>query len=193
MAALAARASFTPSFDTNGLPVRLALTTGKALDNCPVLALLAGPEIGSDVACGSVDRGYDAEWIRALDGPHCTAHGQTSHRNEPGESGPSTALAIQSSCSSTRLSNIAVSQSLLQTAGNYLAVIQLAAIRLRSRINEVHTLAELSGELVMLLMEITFWSPLLRLEHEELVGPGFSAPDFALAARDLPYTGVGVA
>jgi transposase len=69
--------------DTNGLPVCLALTTGKALDNCLVLALLAGPEIGSDVACGSVDRGYDAEWIRALDGPHCTAHGQTSHRNEP--------------------------------------------------------------------------------------------------------------
>src|ERR1700730_2582047 len=118
MAALAARASFTPSFDTNGLPVRLALTTGKALDNCLVLALLAGPEIGSDVACGSVDRGYDAEWIRALDGLHCTGHAQTSHRNEPGESGPSTALAIQSSCSSTRLSNIAVSQSLLQTAGN---------------------------------------------------------------------------
>ena len=102
--------------DTNGLPVRLALTTGKALDNCPVLALLAGPEIGSDVACGSVDRGYDAEWIRALDGPHCTGHGQTSHRNEPGESGPSTALAIQSSCSSTRLSNVAVPQSLLQTS-----------------------------------------------------------------------------
>jgi len=37
------------------------------------------------------------------------------------------------------------------------------------------------------------WSPLLRLEHEKLVGPGFSAPDFALAARELPYTGVGVA
>jgi hypothetical protein len=40
-------ASFTPSFDTNGLAVRPALTTGKALDNCLVLALLAGPEIGS--------------------------------------------------------------------------------------------------------------------------------------------------
>ena len=42
--------------------------------------------------------------------------------------------------------------------------------------------------------EITFGSgsPLLRLEHEKLVGPGFSAPDFALAARELPYTGVGV-
>jgi hypothetical protein len=88
MAALAARASFTPSFDTNGLPVRLALTTGKALDNCLVLALLAGPELRSDVACGSVDCGYDAEWIRALDGPHCTAHGK-----HPTETNPE-ALAI---------------------------------------------------------------------------------------------------
>src|ERR1700730_6923338 len=93
MAALAARASFTPTFDSNGLPVRLALTTGKALDSCLVLALLAGPEIASNVACGSVDCGYDAEWIRVLDGPHSTAHGQTSHRNEPGE-WTSTALAI---------------------------------------------------------------------------------------------------
>jgi hypothetical protein len=83
MAALAARASFTPSFDTNGLPVRLALTTGKALDNCLVLALLAGPEIGSDVACGSVDRGYDAEWIRALDGPHCTGHAKHPTETNP--------------------------------------------------------------------------------------------------------------
>src|ERR1700730_2342196 len=141
MAALAARASFTPLFDSNGLPERLALTTGKALDNCLVLALLAGLEIGSDVACGSVDRGYGAEWIRALDGPHCTAHGQTSHRNEPRESGPSTALAIQSSCSSTRLSNVAVSQSLLQTSSQFtLPSFSLQAIRLRSLINEVPTL-----------------------------------------------------
>jgi hypothetical protein len=63
--------------------MRLVLTTGKALDSCLVLALLAGPEIGSNVACGSVERGYDAEWIRALDGLHCTPHGQTSHRSEP--------------------------------------------------------------------------------------------------------------
>jgi hypothetical protein len=33
--------------DISGLPMRLALTTGKALDSCLVLALLAGPEIGS--------------------------------------------------------------------------------------------------------------------------------------------------
>lgn len=38
--------------DISGLPMRLALTTRKALDSCLVLALLAGPEIGSDVACG---------------------------------------------------------------------------------------------------------------------------------------------
>jgi hypothetical protein len=189
MAALAARASFTPSFDTNGLPVRLALTPGKALDNCLVLALLAGPEIGSNAACGSVARGYDAEWIRALDGPHCTAHGQTSHRNEPAESGPSTALAIQASCSSTRLSNIAVSQSLLQTAGNYLAVIQIAAIRLKSRINEVHTLVELSGELVLLLREITFGLPYSALSTKSLSAPD-SAPQISplrpASCRTLP-------
>jgi hypothetical protein len=47
--------------DTNGLPMRVALTTGNALDSCLVLALLAGPEIGTNVACGSVDCGYDAE------------------------------------------------------------------------------------------------------------------------------------
>ena len=85
---VASRASFMPSSIPNGLPMRLALTTGNALDSCLVFGLLAGPEIGSDVACGSVDRGYGAEWTRALDGPHCTAHRQTSHRNEPGESGP---------------------------------------------------------------------------------------------------------
>ena len=51
--------------DINGLPMRLALTNAKALDSCFVLLLLAGPEIGRDVACGSVDRGYDAEWTRA--------------------------------------------------------------------------------------------------------------------------------
>ena len=178
MAALAARASFTPSFDTNGLPVRLALTIGKALDNCLVLALLAGPEIGSDVACGSVDRGYDAEWITALEGPHCTAHGQTSHRNKPGESGPSTALAIQSSLFFNKIEQhrrVAIATS---NSRHYLAVIQLAAIRLRSRINQVHTLVELSGDLVMLLMEIMFGLPYSALSTKSLSAPD-SAPQIS--------------
>ena len=37
--------------DINGLPMRLALTAAKALDSCLILPSLAGPEIGSDVAC----------------------------------------------------------------------------------------------------------------------------------------------
>src|ERR1700730_14470182 len=77
-----------------------------------------------------------------------------------------------------RLSNIAVSQSLLQTAGNCLAVIQLAAIRLRSGINEVHTLVELSGDLVMLLMEITFGLPYSALSTKSLSAPD-SAPQIS--------------
>src|SRR5712691_2584725 len=44
------------------------------------------------------------------------------------------------------------------------------------------------------LREITFGSgsPLLRLQHEELVGTGFGTPDFALAPRELPHAGVAV-
>src|SRR6202040_437183 len=34
--------------------------------------------------------------------------------------------------------------------------------------------------------------PLLCLQHEELVGAGFSTPDFALAACELPHAGVAV-
>ena len=33
---------------------------------------------------------------------------------------------------------------------------------------------------------------LLRLQHEELVGPGFGTPNFALAARELPYVRVAI-
>jgi len=49
--------------DTNGLPVRLALTAGEAHDN-----RLAGSPL-SRLKAGSMllaDRGYDADWIRAL-------------------------------------------------------------------------------------------------------------------------------
>jgi hypothetical protein len=53
-------------------------------------------------------------------------------------------------------------------AANYLAVIQLAAIRLRSRINEVHTLVELIGDLVLLLREITFGLPYSALSTKSL-------------------------
>jgi transposase len=51
--------------DTNGLPVRLELTTGEAHDNRLVTGLL------SDLKPGAIllaDRGYDADWIREFVG-----------------------------------------------------------------------------------------------------------------------------
>src|SRR5215475_2832693 len=49
--------------DTHGLPVRLALTTGEAHDNRLADKLLSRLKSGLMVLA---DRGYDADWIRAL-------------------------------------------------------------------------------------------------------------------------------
>jgi IS5 family transposase len=49
--------------DTNGLPVRLALTAGEAHDNRLAGRLLSRLKSGSMLLA---DRGYDADWIRAL-------------------------------------------------------------------------------------------------------------------------------
>jgi transposase len=49
--------------DTNGLPVRLELTTGEAHDNRLVSGLLSDLKSGAMLLA---DRGYDADWIRAL-------------------------------------------------------------------------------------------------------------------------------
>jgi hypothetical protein len=49
--------------DTNGLPVRLALTAGEAHDNRLACTLLSRLKAGSMLLA---DRGYDADWIRAL-------------------------------------------------------------------------------------------------------------------------------
>jgi transposase len=49
--------------DTNGMPVRLALTAGEAHDNRLVLTLLSGLKSGA-MLLG--DRGFDADWIRAF-------------------------------------------------------------------------------------------------------------------------------
>lgn len=52
--------------------------------------------------------------------------------------------------------------------------------------------AEIRKRLYRLYKGNHVWSPLLRLQHEELVGPGFGAPNFALAARELPYVRVAI-
>jgi Transposase DDE domain len=49
--------------DTNGLPVRLALTAGEAHDNRLTDKLLSRLKFGLMLLA---DRGYDADWIRAL-------------------------------------------------------------------------------------------------------------------------------
>jgi transposase len=49
--------------DSSGLPVRLAVTTGEAHDNRLAGKLLSRLKSGSMLLA---DRGYDADWIRAL-------------------------------------------------------------------------------------------------------------------------------
>ena len=49
--------------DANGLPVQVALTTGEAHDNRLARNLLSRLKSGTMLLA---DRGYDADWIRAL-------------------------------------------------------------------------------------------------------------------------------
>jgi len=65
--------------DSNGLPVRLALTAGEAHDNRLSGRLLSRLKSGTMLLA---DRGYDADWIRAL---FATAElGRISHQKEIG-------------------------------------------------------------------------------------------------------------
>ena len=68
--------------DTNGLPVRLALTAGEAHDNRLAGRLLSRLKSGTMLLA---DRGYDAEWIRALASKRGGGANipPTSNRNEP--------------------------------------------------------------------------------------------------------------
>jgi len=53
--------------DTSGLPVRLALTTGETHGSRLVLTLLSALKSGAMLLA---DRGFDADWIRALVSQH---------------------------------------------------------------------------------------------------------------------------
>ena len=96
--------------DTNGLPIRLALTAGEAHDNRLAGKLLSRLKSGTMLLA---DRGYDADWIRALAARR--AFGPTSRQGAIATSRSASARisiepAIWSSGSSTRSSNAAVSQ-----------------------------------------------------------------------------------
>ncbi len=123
--------------DTTELPVRLALTTGEAHDNRLVLTLLSGLKSGAMLLA---DRGFDADWIRALVGQHGAWENIPPKRNrtEPVCFGRHLYRARnlierffnkikQCRRIATRYDKLAV---------NYLAFIQLASIRLWLRVNE---------------------------------------------------------
>ncbi|AHY51997.1 Transposase [Bradyrhizobium japonicum SEMIA 5079] len=115
--------------DRNGLPVRLALSPGEAHD-----VRLAG-KLPSRLKPGSMllaDRGYDADWIREL------AVKKGAWANIPPKSNRSDpicfsrtfiSLATRSNGSSTGSNNV-VATRYDRLAGNYLAFVQLASIRL---------------------------------------------------------------
>ena len=93
--------------DSNGLPVRLALSPGEAHDVRLAGRLLSRLKSGSMLLA---DRGYDADWIRAL--AMKRARGPTSRRQaiaaiRSASALIPTALAIGSSGSSTGSNNVA--------------------------------------------------------------------------------------
>ena len=126
--------------DTNGLPVRLALTAGEAHDNRLAGKLLSRLKAGSMLLA---DRGYDADWIRAL------AARKGALANIPARCNRSEPICFSPYLYRAR--NLVerffnkikhrrrVATRYDKLAANYLAFVQLAAIRLWLRVNESTT------------------------------------------------------
>ena len=126
--------------DTNGLPIRLALTTGEAHDNRLAGKLLSRMKSGTMLL---VDRGYDADWIR------CLVRQRGAWANIPPKRNRTEALCFSPYLYRARnlverffnkikqCRRIATRYDKL--AANYLAFVQLASIRLWLRINESTT------------------------------------------------------
>jgi len=123
--------------DTNGLPVRLALTAGEAHDNRLAGKLLSRLKSGAMLLA---DRGYDADWIRSL----ATEKGAwanippRSNRNDPICFSP---YLYRARNQVERFFNKIkhcrrVATRYDRFAANYLAFVQLASIRLWLRVNE---------------------------------------------------------
>ena len=123
--------------DTNGLPVRLALTAGEAHDNRLARRLLCRLKSGTMLLA---DRGYDADWIRAL------VRQRGAWANIPPKRNRTVTLCF-SRCL-YRARNLVerffnkikhcrrVATRYDKLAANYLAFVQLASIRLWLRVNE---------------------------------------------------------
>ena len=123
--------------DANGLPVGLALTAGEAHDNRLAGRLLSRLKSGTMLLA---DRGYDADWIRAL----VRQHGAWA--NIPPKRSRTEALCFSPHLYRAR--NLVerffnkikqcrrVATRYDKLAANYLAFVQLASIRLWLRVNE---------------------------------------------------------
>jgi transposase len=123
--------------DTCGLPARLALTTGEAHDNRLVLTLLSGLRSGAMLLA---DRGFDADWIRALVSQHGARANIPPKRNRTEPICFSRHIYGARNLVERFFNKIKqcrrVATRYDKLAANYLAFIQLASIRLWLRVNE---------------------------------------------------------
>jgi transposase len=123
--------------DSNGLPVRLALTAGEADDKPACGQAVVASEVGSNALA---DRGYDADWIRAM------VSNRGAWANIPPRRNRKDALCFSPYLYRAR--NLVerffnkikqcgrVASCYDKLAANYLVFIQLASIRLWLRANE---------------------------------------------------------
>jgi len=123
--------------DMNGMPVRLALTAGEAHDNRLARELLSRLKSGTMLLA---DRGYDADWIRALvaNWGAWANIPPRSNRNDPICFSPylyrSRNLVERFFNKIKQCRRVATRYDKL--TANYLAFVQLASIRLWLRVNE---------------------------------------------------------
>jgi len=123
--------------DSNGLPVRLALTAGEAHDNRLAAKLLSRLKSGAMLLA---NRGYDADWIRTLVGQHGAWANIPPRRNRKNALCFSPHLYHARNLVERFFNKIKhcrrVATRYDKLAANYLAFIQLASIRLWLRVNE---------------------------------------------------------
>jgi len=123
--------------DGNGLPVRLALTAGQVHDNRLATKLLSRMKSRAMLLA---DRGYDADWIRALVSQYGAWANIPPRRNRKDAFCFSPYLYRARNEVERFFNKIKqcrrVATRYDKLAANYLAFIQLASIRLWLRVNE---------------------------------------------------------
>ena len=147
--------------DSNGLPVRLALSPGEAHDVRLARRLLSRLESGSTLLA---DRGYDADWIREL------AMKKGAWANIPPKRNRSDPICFSPYLSRNQVERFfnrikqcrRVATRYDRLAANHLAFVQLASIRLCLRVYESASYSSETHELQVsggVRMQRTGWTP----------------------------------